>query len=314
MLAPICLFTYNRLEETKLTVAALKNNALAADSHVIVFSDGFKNDNARGKVEKVRQYLKTIDGFKSVTVIESPKNKGLANSIISGATQVVKEYGKVIVLEDDLITSPNFLTFMNQALDYYESNELIKSINGFSPAIKSNNTSDVYFQTRTFPWGWATWKSRWSDSVFSKEKIKSEISSDSKILKDFRKECGEDIVKMLLDSVKGKNDSWYVRWVYEHFRTNTVALYPKYTLVENSGFNENGTHCKTINPYKSITNGSFREKENFNFSDSIGIEHSLKKQFLKYFSKQYRLGIRVKLLFEKGGFSMLLDDVKSKLK
>ena len=131
MTTPICLFTYNRLHETKQTVKALKENFLAMESDLFVFSDGPKNDAGRLKVEAVRQFLTSVNGFKSVKVFESEQNKGLANSIISGVSQIIQKYGKVIVLEDDLITSTNFLNFMNQALDYYASKEKIFSISGF---------------------------------------------------------------------------------------------------------------------------------------------------------------------------------------
>lgn len=313
MLAPICLFTYNRLTETRQTVQALQQNFLAPESELVIFSDGPKNKEAVGKVQAVRDYLQSVTGFKSVVVKESQKNKGLANSIISGVTEVIEKHGKVIVLEDDLITAPNFLDFMNQALEHYASYEEVKSINGFSPAIQKNNTSDVYFQTRTFPWGWATWGNRWDTMIFSKERIKNDIESNKGILEMFKKECGADISKMLLDSVNGINDSWYVRWVYDHFRKNLLALYPRYTLVENSGFNEAGTHCKTINPYRSILDANFRRAGNFNFDGPIEIDPIVKNQFLRYFSKKYRLGIRLKLLFKKGGWGMLWEDVKSKL-
>ncbi|WP_339714804.1 glycosyltransferase [uncultured Kriegella sp.] len=315
MLAPICLFTYNRLAETKQTVEALQKNFLATQSHLIIFSDGAKNERSNSKITAVRQYLKTIDGFKSIKIYESQKNKGLAGSIIEGVTKTIEEYGKVIVLEDDLITSQNFLNFMNKALDHYATKEIIKSINGFSPEIKKlkTGTPDVYFQTRTFPWGWATWKNRWSSEIFSKEKIKKEINDDKNILRVFKKDCGNDIAKMLLDSISGKNDSWYVRWVFEHYRTQALALYPKYTLVGNSGFNENGTHCKTINPYKSIIDSDFREKTCFDFDTQIEIDPIIKRQFLRYFSIKYRIILRVKLLFDEGGVGVLWNDIKSRL-
>ncbi|CAM3572678.1 glycosyltransferase [Zobellia roscoffensis] len=313
MLAPICLFTYNRLAETKETVEALKKNLLASESHLLVFSDGAKNEQAQEKIKGVRQYLKTIEGFKSIQIFEASENKGLANSIISGVTNALEQYGKVIVLEDDLTTAPNFLNFMNQALDYYETIDVVQSINGFSPEIKKQNMFDVFYHTRTFPWGWATWKDRWDADIFSKEKIKKEISEDKTILMNLQNTCGSDITKMLLDSINDKNDSWYVRWVYAHFRKQTVGVYPKYALVNNSGFNENGTHCKAINPYKSVNDTDFRNKVQFNFNSQVRIDPIINKQFLRYFSKEYRVLIRLKLLLEKGGLKILLDDIKSKI-
>ena len=134
-LAPICLFTYSRLEETKRTIEALKKNFLAPKSELFIFSDGPKNHETKDKVKAVRDFIKTIDGFKKITIFESKTNEGLAKSIINGVTKVVNEYGKVIVLEDDLLTTPNFLDFMNQALLFFELNLSIYSINGYSLAL-----------------------------------------------------------------------------------------------------------------------------------------------------------------------------------
>jgi len=252
-LAPICLFTYNRLDVTKQTVKALKNNFLAVDSELYIFSDGGKNKKDKNKVNDVRAFLKTISGFKKITILKSSMNKGLADSIISGVTQIIEQHGKVIVLEDDLITSPNFLDFMNQALDFYEKSVRIQSVNGFSLEIKINNSNgDVYFHQRTFPWGWATWRNRWNNKNFDKLLIRNKIKEDKYILPRFRNACGDDIVNMLNSSLEGKNNSWYVRWVFNHFSNNTSAVFPVSSKVKNIGFNSDGTHCDEINVYRSI--------------------------------------------------------------
>lgn len=112
-LAPITLFVYNRPDHTNKTIEALKKNKFAKESELFIFSDGPKKQEDASKVKEVRKYLKTIDGFNDVFIKESEKNKGLANSIISGVTEVINKYRKVIVLEDDLITSPVFLEYMN---------------------------------------------------------------------------------------------------------------------------------------------------------------------------------------------------------
>ena len=116
MLAPICLFTYNRIDELKLTIKALQQNFLAVESDLVIFSDGGKDENSWEKVNHVRQYLRSVSGFRSLEIVESPNNKGLANSIITGVSSVTEKQQKVIVLEDDLITSTNFLDYMNQCL------------------------------------------------------------------------------------------------------------------------------------------------------------------------------------------------------
>ena len=160
MLAPICLFTYNRIKETKKTVEYLKNNKLANKSILFIFSDGAKDQNEIDTILKVRKYLRTINGFLKIKIIERPSNYGLANNIINGVTKVLKSYEKIIVLEDDLITGKYFLNFMNDALNLYERNEKVISINGYSYFSNGNN-EETYFLKTADNLGWGTWKRGW---------------------------------------------------------------------------------------------------------------------------------------------------------
>ena len=313
MIAPICLFTYTRLNETKRTVEALKNNYLASESELYIFSDGSKNEETFAKVKDVRRYLHSVEGFKAVKIIEATENKGLANSIISGVTKILKQYQKAIILEDDLITLPNFLNFMNKALDFYEDEKKIQSVNGFSLCIREKDAEEeVYFQQRPFSWGWATWSNRWNPDIFSKETLRTEVNENPSLLKKFSKACGDDIVKMFVNSIYDRNDSWYVRWTYNHFRNNTYSVYPFYSFIENIGFGESGTHCKGINSYEYKLNRE--EKTDFKFS-KFGVP-ALKttKRFLKYFSLHHKLLIRIKLLGSEFGREQVLSEIKMKLK
>lgn len=310
MLAPICLFTYNRLEETQQTVEALQKNNLASESCLYVFSDGPKNDIDHSKVEEVRKYIRNINGFKSVDIIESFVNKGLANSIIDGVTQIINEHGKIIVLEDDLVTSPIFLDYMNNALDFYFHENEIQSINGYSLKLKSNKES-VYFQTRPFPWGWATWSDRWNNDLFDKQRIKSIINSEKKTLKQFQKSCGNDISTMLIDSLEGRNNSWYVRWVFDHFFNRKYSVFPGYSYVENIGHTTNGTHCKGINPYLASTNTDFKIIDNLPNYKRPG--PLITKEFLYYFTFWNKFFVRIKLIPSKNGRTLLIEDFKNKI-
>lgn len=309
MNAPICMFTYNRLFETQRTIETLKKNYLAADSDLIVFSDGPKNDASIDQINQVRNYLQQITGFKSVRINESISNKGLANSVISGVSKVFEEYKNVIVLEDDLLTTPNFLSFMNQALDYYKNDLKIQTICGYSFYLKNLSESDVYFQKRPFSWGWATWKNRWDENVFSKEQIREEIKSDSVDLKIFNKEFGKDISGMLLDSLYNKNDSWYARWTYNHFKNNTYSVYPSFSLVENIGHGaDSSTHCKGINSYTYHLDKG--KNVNFKFKPFTGLNIKETVQFNKYFTYKHKILFRVKLLSSSQGRAELLSELK----
>lgn len=310
MLAPICLFTYNRLNETRQTVEALKRNFLASSSELFVFSDGPKNEANIVKVEEVRQYLRSIRGFKNITIKESPENKGLANSIINGVSLIIEKYEKVIVLEDDLISQPNFLNFMNQTLDFYNQEKRIQSINGYSLKLEEK-TSDVYFQVRPFPWGWATWADRWNKSAFNKQNLKAIIESDRSILTKFKKSCGDDISKMLVNSISNKNDSWYVRWTFDHFRNNKYSLFPQYSFIKNIGHSSNGTHCKGINTYFSIPAND--QKIEFDFLDFQPPKRKLQKDFLRYFTIRHKLKVRIELLTSVDGRRQVIEEFKLKI-
>jgi len=307
-LAPICLFTYNRIEETIQTVSALKKNYLAKESDLIIFSDGHKDESTKKKVTEIRNYLKTVTGFKTVKIKESEINKGLANSIIHGVSEVIYKYGKTIVLEDDLITTPNFLNFMNQALDFYKDDDTIQSINGFS--LKINNPENIYFHKRTFPWGWATWKNVWSQRLFDKDYIQNKITDNPKLLKKFNKICGNDMASMLQDSMSGVNSSWYVRWVFNHFSNNKYSVYPTLSKVVNIGFMYESTHCNGINTYISELDNKFNMS--FTFVKLKELDKDMNKEFLRYFKKSYKLFFRIGLLKNLYGRKLLINEIKRK--
>lgn len=308
-LAPICLFTYNRLDETVQTINALKNNYLAKDSDLIIFSDGPKDKQSINKVFELRQFLKSVGGFKSIILHESSENKGLANSIITGVTQIINVYGKVIVVEDDLITMPNFLDFMNQALDYYIHIQKIQSVNGFSLKIECKD--DIYFHNRTFPWGWGTWKDRWSKNLFDIGEIEKKIESNSSLLVEFKKECGNDMARMLKDSFSGVINSWYIRWAFNHFINRTCAVFPNTSKIINIGFDIEATHCKGINTY--ISNLDIGEKRIFDFSDFKKLPKATNDQLLRYFKRSYKLLFRLKLFRTKVGRGQLWNEILNRI-
>jgi len=172
-LAPILLFTYNRMQHTKLTVKSLQKNTLAKVSDLYIYSDGSKSVDDRNKVQQIRTYLHSVTGFKRIRIIERNKNFGLAANIISGVTQIVNTFGNVIVLEDDIVTSPYFLKYMNDALMHYKNNDKVACISGFvDPRLRLKNQ---FFLRGADCWGWATWKRGWklvniiSIRVFSKK-------------------------------------------------------------------------------------------------------------------------------------------------
>ncbi|WP_417885235.1 sugar transferase [Zunongwangia sp.] len=279
-LAPICLFTYNRLEETKQTVDALKNNYLAVKSDLFVFSDGAKNDVTQVKVNQVREYLKTISGFNSISIFESQNNKGLADSIIEGVTKIIEKFGKVIVIEDDLLTSPNFLNFMNEGLDFYRFNVHIISICGYNMKIKDvrgdDYPYDIFFAKRSASWGWATWSDKWNGIDWEINDFKDTFK-DRKAIKDFN-QMGSDMFKMLKDQQLGLNNSWAIRYCYHQYKNNLYSVFPILSKVRNIGFSSEATH--TFQKYNRFDVELDTElKVNFKFSDEVVLNKRILKSF-----------------------------------
>ena len=271
-LAPIVLFTFNRLEHTKKTIEYLRKNALANESDLYIFSDGPRNSNEAKKVEKVREFLESVDGFKSVNIIKEESNKGLAKSVIGGVTDIISRYKKVIVLEDDLVTSPNFIAYMNDALDLYKERKDIWSIAGYSPNINIPNQYDkeVYLVGRASSWGWATWEDRWILNDWDIKDYNS-FKNNRQEKKSFNTR-GTDMAPMLEDQMKGRIDSWAVRWVYNQFKNNMLSVYPTKSLVRNVGNDLSGTHTAITDKYEvELYNGTIKLDKDIQVSKEISL-------------------------------------------
>ena len=239
--APIALFVYNRPEHTRRTIEALKQNILAKESELIIFSDAPKSEAHVGKVCEIREYIRYIDGFKSVTIVEREINLGLARSIIDGVTMIVNKYGCIIVLEDDMETSPHFLTYMNQALDRFVADDRVASIHGYVYPVKQS-LPEPFFLRGADCWGWATWRRAWAHFNPDGQYLLDELKR-LQLIGAFDFNGAYSFSKMLEGQVKGNNDSWAVRWHASAFLADKLTLYPGRSLVRNIGNDNSGTHC-----------------------------------------------------------------------
>jgi hypothetical protein len=288
-LAPIVLFVYNRLEHTYKTVEALKKNKLSKDSELFIYSDGAKNKNLITTVDEVRKYIDKIDGFKKITIIKREKNWGLDPSVIDGVTTIINKYGKIIVLEDDIITSPYFLKFINEALDFYEEKYKVWHISGWNYPIEYNDLEDVFlYRLMNCSGGWATWKNRWKyfESNLS-ESVKSFSLSDKK---RFRLKYGY-FWKQVQINLKGDDNNWDIRWYSTIFKQNGLCLNPSQTFVRNIGFDGSGIHCGKNDIYHS-DNLCLNQKINFT-SNMIENNLALKRVQEFYKSQKKPLWIRI---------------------
>jgi hypothetical protein len=253
--SPIALFVYNGLDHTRRTVEALQKNDLASESDLIVFSDGPKFPEHAQKISEVRSYIQSITGFKTLKVIAQEKNLGLSRSVTSGVTKILDEHGTVIVLEDDIVTSPGFLTYMNQALNLYKDDLRVACIHGYvyPTAIR---LPDNFFLPGADCWGWATWKRGWDlyekDSAFLLREIQSK-----KLEKEFNFNNSYHYTGILKEDIEGKVDSWAIRWYASAFLKGKFTMYPGKSLVQNIGFDGSGVHCEPNEYYNQNNSVDF---------------------------------------------------------
>ncbi len=261
-LAPIILFTFNRLDHTKQTVEALLKNDLAKESILYVFSDGASREQDVQKVAEVRSYLEVIKGFGSVHLEFSKENKGLATSIIEGVSKVFETHDKVIVLEDDLQTSPYFLQFMNEALDFYSPDD-IWSVAGYTPNISLPNgyPYSTFLIHRNCSWGWGTWKQNWLKTDWEVKDFNLFFIKKSERRKFNR--GGNDLSVMLLKLQLEVIHSWSIRFNYAAYKENSPTVYPATSLVRNLGVDGSGTNMKSSKKYQTIAGEQYLEKDQF---------------------------------------------------
>lgn len=234
------LFVFSRPEHTKQTLAYLAANDLSSESDLIVYADAARNDKEVAAVNEVRQLVRSAQGFRSVTVIERQTNYGLARNIIEGVGEVCQRYGRVIVLEDDLVTSPAFLTFMNQALDRYQSEKQVWHISGWNYPIDTEGLGDAFFVRVMNCWGWATWADRWEH--FEKDTNKLIAEFDRAMVRKFDLENSGVFWSQVLSNKKGLMNTWAIYWYAAIFKNNGLCLNPGLSFIDNIGLDGSGTH------------------------------------------------------------------------
>jgi len=288
-LAPLVLFVYNRPWHTRQTIQALQKNELAKESELYIYSDAPKDENAVEKVNEVRKYIKTINGFKKITILERDKNWGLANSIIDGVTKIVNEHGKIIVLEDDLVTSPYFLNFMNNALDVYKDEKKVWHISGWNYPINTNGLDDVFFWRLMNCWGWATWADRWR--YYEKNVEKTINSFNKKDIRLFNLDGVENFFGQVTANNEGKINTWAIFWYATIFKHDGLCLNPTQSFVENIGQDGSGMHCEKSDTFKS----TLSLVKNINFIKTFN-ENTLALNRIKKFFKSQNKSIPIRII------------------
>lgn len=283
--APIVMFVYNRADHFEKTVTALSKCAEAVQSDLCIFSDAAKSEKDAEQVEAVRRLahrVKQSGDFKSVRITESKENKGLANSVISGVTQVMEQYGRVIVLEDDCVPSPFFLRYMNTCLDFYDQDHTIGSVAGYAPPIvfPDDYEKDVFAAYRSCSWGWATWKDRWENVDWRLDSIQ-ELYHNPDLIKKLNS-CGTDRFVRLYRQTKSNKNSWSVKFGYHLVRNDRLTVYPRFSYIDNIGCDSTGVHSKAgdekktkADLYKAIPDPRI---------EAVELDERIQKQMKKFYS------------------------------
>ena len=238
--APIALFAFRRPEHLSACLASLRACAEAASSPLVVFCDGARTADDDAGVAVVRRVAHSAEGFASVRVVERDRNLGLAASVIDGVSGLLREYERIVVVEDDLVVSPDFLRYLNEGLDLYADEPSVVSIHAYVYAVPEP-LPPSFFLRGADCWGWATWRRGWA--VFDPDAAallrRLDASGERRA---FDLDGAFPYRSMLEDQVAGRIDSWAVRWYASAFLTGGLTLYPGVSLVENTGQDGSGTH------------------------------------------------------------------------
>jgi len=248
--APIILFVYNRCLHTRRTVDALKANDLARDSDLYIYADAARNEEALPSVTALRNYLNEITGFRNIYVCLREHNLGVDENVILGVSEVIEKHGRAIVMEDDLVTAPWFLQYMNDALHLYEYREEVACIHGYVYPVRQQ-LKEVFFLKGADCWGWATWKRGWDLFEPDGEKLLKEIERRG-LQREFNFNNTFPYVNALAEQAAGRTTCWDIRWYASAFLKGKLTLYPGQSLVSNIGHDASGTHCGTNQDYDVI--------------------------------------------------------------
>lgn len=251
--APVVLFVFARPGHTKITLDRLRLNVYAPQTDLIIYSDAARNSREECLVRDVRELIRSIKGFRSLKVIERETNYGLAGNIIEGVTEVCGEYGKVIVLEDDIVTSPFFLKYMNDALDFYSNDLRVWHISGWNYPIDSEELGDAFFLRIMNCWGWGTWNNRWINFERNTDKIIAEFDRDMITRLDLD---GTGVFwSQVMHNHQKRINTWGIYWYVCIFKNRGLCLNPTISYVDNIGHDGSGIHkSKAGRTYSSALN------------------------------------------------------------
>jgi hypothetical protein len=271
--SPVALFAYDRPDHLRRTVKSLLSDDLAIRTDLFIFSDAPKRRENLNGVSEVREYIGQLTGFRSIKIILRDQNFGLARSITEGVTSIVSEYESVIVLEDDLLIRPGFLSFMNGALEEYASEPKVYQISGYMYPGNYAAASEAFFLPMTSCWGWATWKRAWNSFNLNLDGF-DELKKDANLSNKFNLQGSYDYIGMAEQQKAGKISSWGICWYYNVFMKDGLVLYPRSSFVQNIGVDSSGTHGGGHSTLQNELPKTKRFIDNIQFPINVSVDWS----------------------------------------
>ena len=286
MSAPLLLFVYNRPYHTLKMIEAISRNEGWEKTDVYVFCDAPKENATETqllRVKQVRDIVQNIAGCRDLHITFQEENKGLYTSIINGVSGILQRHKRAIILEDDLVTAPNFLSFMNAALEKYEQQKNVHCISGYTYPIP-HDSNEAFFIKGADCWGWATWIDRWEKIQTNPSILKKELQE--KQLEDtFNFGGSYPYMQMLEDRIAGKNQSWAILWYASALIQKGLCLYPAQSLVANIGNDGSGTHNVASS---TAFDTNVKDAKSYNLPDAIVESEVYRKRFISFFKKTQR--------------------------
>jgi hypothetical protein len=292
--APVALFVHRRPDHTRRTLEALARNEQAHASKLYVFADAARHEGERRQVAETREVVRGATGFAAVEVIERESNFGLADNIVEGVDEVVGQHGRVIVMEDDLVTVPHFLRFMNDALTHYLDTPRVMHVSGYMFPIDPSGLPETLFYRVTSCWGWATWSRAWRKPDRDARAVMARFTPEMRL--QFDVECPDaGQWAQLEDNRRGVASTWAVFWYASVFLRQGLCLHPARSLVQNIGHDSSGTHSTATSRFDGPLS-----QEPIRFFDDRVEENPLVLQRMRAYYRAHRvprwrrLGRRIK--------------------
>jgi len=296
---PIALFAYNRPSHVDRALASLSRCSRLDECRIYIHCDGPRKPENLEAVEAVRKVVRKWAGLLGAEVAEHAENRGLDPSIVSTVSELCSAYGSVIVLEDDLVVSPDFLDYMLEGLYRYRHVDRVYQISGYMAPVKTPAKPDALFLPFTNSWGWAVWERAWQAFDWDCPGY-VDLLSDPVERKRFDLNGSFPFADLLRKCMQDPRGPWDLRYYYAVFRREALVLYPRQSLVWNGGFDGTGMHCLSTHYYKepaveSFSSGRLSPSLSFPFRLECDRQSNRNVQLLMHCVTHPRLGVLTRL-------------------